>query len=631
MKKYFFLFGLFFCVILILSGALDETARITSRGDKTAKITSRGTVFQDAEEEWTDPVNISNTNAFCNYPAVAADDEGNVHAIWVRYWTGNAQVFYNRGDRSGEWEVPTNLTQGQVRIGEGPWAEIQVDVNGNPNVIYSAVPVDNYEALIKRYRNNRWGPHENVSRTYTGGTAYPNLLIDRRNNDYYVFWQDDQNREHEEQSYWEIMTRHLNGGEGNWIGGGVLPDPNKRAYSNQADIDGTGKVYLVYANRSLGNLTRVFFTENHNAKDWNTWMDVRDISGITGMSFAYPQISVDLEGNCYVVWMDTRDGNIEVYFRKRVNDNWSDFENLSDSPAASEDPTIACSKETGEIYVAWEEQNKILLRVYSGGEWSPTMNMTNNNSQSLRPHLYVTPGGTVHLVFSDDRTGQWNIYHRSKMGRPPDPPQPPTSTNVLTSLDQSTSPNTKINNVKWAENPENEDIPRETYNVYRKEQGQNDNQYTLLANLPIGTFDYEDSGLPTSVKYVYAVSVTDSFEQEGELSEPATENFVFPPLDISLETKINRVLFRTEKINTLSWAHNPLNDPVASFTYNIYRRLTTEANSELVHIYSGDSNTYSYMDRGLSFTEKYAYSITVIDADGHESSKKRALVSEEDE
>lgn len=588
-------------------------------------------MFKDAAGEWTDPVNISTTGAFCNYPAVAGDDEGNVHAIWVQYWLGRGQVYYNKGDRQGNWETPINLTAGEVRIGEGPWAEIQVDVNGNPNVIYSAVPVDNYEALIRRYRNNRWGPHENVSRTYRGGTAYPNLLIDRTNNDYYVFWQDDENREFEEQSYWEIMTRHLNGGEGEWIGGGVLPDPNKRAYSNQADIDGNGKVCLVYANRAQGNLTRVFFTENPNAKDWNTWTEVRDISGITGMSFAYPQVSVDLEGNCYVVWMDTRDGNIEVYFRKRVDGNWSDLENLSNSPPASEDPTIACSKETGEIYVAWEEQNKILLRVYANGEWSETMNMTNNNSQSLRPHIYATPGGTVHLVFADDRAGQWNIYHRSKMGRPPDPAQPPVNMNVITSLDQSTSPNTKINIVKWDENPENEGIPIETYNVYRKEQGQNDSQYTLLANLPIDTFDYEDKELPTSIKYVYAVTVTDSFEQEGEFSEAAAENFVFPPIDLSLETRINRVLFQKEKINYLRWDHNPLNDPVASFTYNIYRRLSTEDIPQLVLIHTADSNTYFYMDRGLSFSDKYMYSITVRDNEGHESSKRRSVIGEEDE
>lgn len=621
MKKYLILFGLFFCVILILSGALDETA----------KITSRGTVLRGNETEWTDPVNVSGTAAFCNYPAVAGDEDGNVHVIWVQYWQGRGQVYYNKGDRLGEWETPKNLTQGEVRIGEGPWAEIQVDVNGNPNVIYSAVPTDNYEALMKRYRNKEWGSHENVSRTYRGGTAYPNLVIDRTNNDYYVFWQDDENREFEEQSYWEIMTRHLNGGEGQWIGGGVLPDPNHRAYSSQADIDENSKIYLVYANRAQANQTRVFFTENANAKDWNTWSPVTDISGLTGVDFAYPQIAVDWAGNCYVVWMDTREGNMEVYLRKRVNGNWSGFENISNSAPPSEDPVVACNKETGEIYVTWEEQNKILLRVYSNGEWGEIMNMTDNNSQSLRPHVYVTTTGTVHLVFSDDRTGQWNIFHRSKMGKPPEPPQPPIGINLNTSLDQSVIPNTKINLVKWKENSENESIPREFYSIYRKQEGQNDNQYVLLTTVPITTFNYEDTGLPTNIKYVYALSVTDSFEQESELSATAEENAVYPPLGLGLETKINRILFSQEKINYLSWAHNPLNDPVPSISYNIYRRLTTEDNSQLVNIHTTDANTFVYMDRGLSLSDKYFYSITVRDAEGHETPKLKAVIGEEDE
>ncbi len=456
-------------------------------------------------------------------------------------------------------------------------------------------------------------------------------MIDRNNNDYYVFWQDDENRAFEHQVYWEIMTRHMNGGEGKWIGGGVLPEPNARAYSPEADIDANSKIYLAYANRGSGNKTRVFFTENANAKDWNTWAPVVDISGGTGLSFAYPQIAVDWKGNCYVIWMNIRDSIIEVYFRKRVNGKWGTIENLSKSEVDSEDPTIACNKETGEIYVAWEEKKKILLSVYSGGKWSEPVNMTANNSQSVRPHLYVTTTETVHLVFSDDRTGQWNIYHRSKMGRPPEPPMPPINVQLNTSLDQSVTPNTKTNLVKWKENSENEGIPREFYSVYRKQEGQNDNQYALLTTIPVTTFSHEDTGLPTNIKYVYAVSVTDSFEQESELSEAETENAVFPPIDLALETKINRVLFSQEKINYLSWGHNPLNDPVPSLSYNIYRKLTTEDNSQLVHIYTADANTFFYMDRGLSFTDKYVYSITVSDTEGHETPKLKAVIGEEED
>jgi hypothetical protein len=620
MKKSVIFFGILFCAMLILTGAPDEKVKLTSIGNP----------LKVADTEWTVPLNISKTGSFCNYPAVAGDEVGNVHAIWVQT-VGKRQVFYNKGDRDRNWGVSKNLTAGEVRIGEGPWAEIEVDTKGNPQVIYSAVPSDNYEALMKRYQNGSWGGHENVSRTFYGGTAYPDLVIDRNNNDYYVFWQDDEFRAFDEQVYWQVLTRHMIGGEGKWIGGGVLPEPNNRAYSPEGGIDANGKIYIAYANRASGNKTRVFFTENANAKDWNTWAQIIDISGGTGLSFAYPQIAVDWAGNCYVLWMNMRAGYIEVYFRKRVDGKWKEIENLSNSDVDSEDPTIACNKETGEIYAAWEEKKKILLSVYSNGQWSEPMNMTDNNSQSVRPNLYVTTNGTIHLVFSDDRTGQWNIYHRSKMGRPPEPPKAPINVRLNTSLDQSVIPNAKTNLVKWNENPENEGIPREFYSIYRKQEGQNDNQFALLTTVPMTALNYEDTGLPTNIKHVYALSVTDSFEQESELSQFAWENAVYPPMSLGLETKINRVLFSQEKINYLSWGHNPLNDPVPSFSYNIYRKLTTEDNSQLVLIHTADSNTFSYMDRGLSFTDKYIYSITVRDSEGHETPKTKAVVGEEED
>ena len=154
MKKSTIFFGILFCALLILSGSPDENTKLTSRGSPQSAV----------DTEWTPPLNISKTGSFCNYPAVAADDLGNVHAIWVQT-VGKRQVFYNKGDKDRNWGVSKNLTAGEVRIGEGPWAEIEVDTKGNPQVIYSAVPSDNYEALMKRYQNGSWGSHENVSRT----------------------------------------------------------------------------------------------------------------------------------------------------------------------------------------------------------------------------------------------------------------------------------------------------------------------------------------------------------------------------------------------------------------------------------------------------------------------------------
>jgi len=598
-----------YLLLIILSGVLllftQATELKIGRPDFQTMVT----------EEWSDPVNISMSGTPSYEPKVAADGEGNVHVIWVEE-DGGERVFYNT-NLSGEWGVPQNITKSEVRIGEGPWPEIEVDNNNVPCILYSAVTEGNYEAVLNRYINGAWTGHWNVSKTSAGGSAYPSIVIDRNTNDYYVFWQDDANRAFEEQTYWEIWMRYLRGGSGSWIGGGILPDRQHRAYTPQAAIDAKGGIYVIYANRALGNMTRVFFTQNKEPKDWEKWTDSIDISGSTGIEFAYPQIACDNAGNVYVVWMDHREGNIEVYFRQRIKNKWSAIMNLSNSGTPSEDPTVAVNKETGDIYVAWEENQKIFFREFKNGKWLEPVNLTEYSSSSAHPHLYVDQGGSIHLVFTDSRTGSWNIFYRYRLGQPLRQPEPPLNLSLVTSLDEATS--TKTNKLSWQANEENESLDIQNYRLYRRKEGAGSFQF--IAAVEGTTFEYLDQGLPTSVKYQYAVSAVDKWEQESSLSEAVSETRIFAPLSPSLTTYVNRVLFYREKIIRFTWRHNPLNDPLSLSHYNIYRKKASAGDSAFNLISSVDANTFEYTDRGLSFDQKYAYAVTIVDADGNESSR----------
>jgi hypothetical protein len=597
----------FILFILIMIGSfllLGQAADI-----KIDRPTFRAAVTQ----EWSEPVNVSMSGSPSYDPKVAVDGEGNVHVIWVEE-DGGQRVFYNT-NLSGQWGTPQNVTKNEVRIGEGPWPEIEVDNNGVPCVLYSAVTEGNYEAVLNRYINGAWTGHWNVAKTSNGGSAYPCIVIDRNTNDYYVFWQDDANRAFEEQTYWEIWMRYLRGGSGSWIGGGILPDRQHRAYTPQAAIDSQGGIYVVYANRALGNLTRVFFTQNKEPKDWNKWTDSIDISGSTGLSFAYPQMACDNAGNVYVVWMDNREGNIEVYFRKRVKNKWSSIINLSNSAGPSEDPTVAVNKETGDIYVAWEESQKIFFREFKEGKWLDPVNLTEYSSSSAHPHLYVDQGGSIHLVFTDNRTGVWNIFYRYRLGKPLREPSPPVNLSLSTSLDEATS--TKNNQLTWEANEENIGLDIQNYRIYRQEES--GGSFQLIATVDGETFTYHDQGLPTSMKYRYAVSAIDKWEQESGLSVAVGEERIFAPLSPSLETYVNRVLFYREKIIRFSWHHNPLNDPLNLSHYNIYRKEASAGDSAFELIATVDAGNFTYSDRGLSFNQKYAYAVTVVDAEGNES------------
>lgn len=614
-KKVAFFLG---CVSFLIS--------IVALGNTDFKVDEK--TFLKATYQWSEPERVSNTGYASYEPKVAVDSTGAAHVVWVEEY-GGKRVFYN-SNVSGSWGSEVNVTKSEVRIGEGPWPEIIVDNNNVPCILYSAVTEGNYEAVLNRLIKGEWTGHWNVSKTYRGGSAYPCIVIDRRNNDYFVFWQDDENRAFEEQTYWEIMMRYLLEGSGSWIGGGVLPDPQKRAYTPQATIDANGAIYIIYANRAQGNQTRVMFTQNSTPKDYTKWTNPIDISSLTGLPFAYPKVACDNEGNVYVVWMDTREGNMEVYFRKRINGKWSPIENLSQSEGVSENPEVAVNRDSGDIYVAWTESGKIFFKEYiaSKKKWLDPVNLTDYSSSSGYPHLYVDDGGSIHIVFTDNRTGNWNIFYRSRMSQPLRKPSPPINLNLSTTLNQSTSPVTKTNVLSWEENEENQGLDIQNYKIYRRNEGQNDDDFQLLATVSSITFVYEDKNLPTDTKYVYGITAVDKWDQESQRSASVEEQKIFEPLSISLETKINRVLFYKEKINKILWEANPLNEPITVTEYKIYRKKVSEDDSHFKAVFTAPAGTFEFIDRGLSFDEKYSYRMTAVESSGLESPP--SVIVEED-
>lgn len=614
MRKSFAIFSIIFGFVWLFSGHLDSKARTPSDAVEIQATSLKG---------WSSPVQISNTATqdYCRVPRVAVDELKNVHAIWIQESGGITEELWHNWTKNGKWQNKAIRTNSSKNKGwEGPWPQIKVDIHGDPSVVYATKTSGMYEVYTKKFSNDRWGKETDVSAS-GNSSSRPNLVINPITNDYFCFWQN------EEGGGFRTWTKYLIGGEGEWADGGIVPT-DFRAYEPKADVDYNGKIYLVYINRQ-SNKT-IHFTENEEATDEYNWTDSRMISdGHTGINFPIPDIAVDKDGNCYVVWMEVKGGNIEVFFKKRVNNVWEDkAENLSHSPENSENPIIAVDKKTRDIYVAWEELNKVLLRVYddSKGSWQPKEVVTERHplteSDPMNPvqqdvGLCVSVYGDVHMVYTEEHSGNTNIYHRFKEGREPDRPVAPLGVSTLqTRLETN---NTKTNIFSWGRNPENGAFHLTNYIVYRKEEGQSNSRYVKQAELSTTKFLYRDTGLSTGRKYEYAVTVEDQFGYESDRSKPAKEVPVFIPSSLDVTTKLNKALFSIEKINTLNWTDNRLNDPIQNRSYKIYRKKSTDEDSAFTLIYTADSNATSYTERMLPVTEKFVYRLTVIDSTGYES------------
>ncbi|MGB6865118.1 MAG: fibronectin type III domain-containing protein [Candidatus Aminicenantaceae bacterium] len=608
MKKSFIFSCIFVCLMWMFLGGLGFLGTSDAKESSTDSAQIKG---------WSNPVKISDTKKqyYCRDPNVAVDELKNVHAIWVQKTGGDTEEIYYNLTEEGEWQEPLRSIMSRRQSWSGPWPAIKVDRYRNVNVVYLNKGEKDYEIFLRRRRlaDEKWENEQNVSNSGIG-TAHPDLVIDPITNDYYIFFMNVAG------GGYRILTRYMIEGEGDWADGGMLPHSNNKAYVPRADIDYEGKIYLVYINRYLNK--NVYFTWTDEATNENSWTQPELIShNHKEVDFPHPEISVDKDGNAYVVWMDARSGNREVYFRKRINGDWQDPKNLSQSSGDSKYPLIAVDRATGDAYVAWEEGNKILLREYKQSEdkWGSKEIATENHPEEAEGDLGLCASvyGDVHLIYTEDRSGNRDIYHRFKKGREPDEPVAPlVDTNLQTRLEVN---NTKTNIFSWRRNPENGALHLTKYIVYRKRQGQGDNQYEKQAEPPLSQTLYKDTGLSTGVKYVYAISARDKFNNESNRSKPAMEDPVFIPQDLDIETKLNRALFSTEKINTLTWTDNRLNDPVQNRQYKIYRKRSTEEDSAFVLIFTADRNASSYTERMLPLTEKFVYRLSVIDNNGNES------------
>jgi hypothetical protein len=615
MKKSF----LFLSIILVFSwiflGYLDSKDRVPPDAAEIHSTSLKG---------WSSPVKISTTaqQDYCRVPRVTVDELKNAHAVWIQESGGGTEEFWHNWTKNGKWQnkpIRTNITRNKAW--EGPWPQVNADIYGHPSVVYAAKNTGIYEIYTRKYANDRWGDETDVSGSGTSSSR-PYFVIDPITNDYYCFWQN------EEGGGFRTWTKYLIGGEGEWADGGIVPT-NFRAYEPKAGIDYNGKIYLVYINRQ-SNKT-IYFTENEEATDAFNWTEPQMISnGDTGMDFPIPEIAVDKDGNCYVVWMQVKGGNIEIFFKKRVNNEWEiNAKNLSQTSENSENPAIAVDRKTRDIYVAWEEKNKIFLRFYddSKGSWQPKEIVTERHPLTeSNPNapvqqdlgLSVSVYGDVHLVYTEEKSGNTNIYHRFKEGREPDRPVAPLGDPTLqTRLEMN---NTKTNIFSWGRNPENGAFNLTKYIVYRKEEGQSNSRYVKQTELSTTRFLYKDTGLSTGKKYEYAVTVQDKFDLESERSKSAKEASVFIPLDLEVTTKLNKALFSVEKINTLNLTDTPLNDPIQNRRYKIYRKKSTDEDSAFTLIFTAESNSTSFTDRMLLWTDTFVYRISVLDDSGNESS-----------
>jgi len=257
--------------------------------------------------------------------------------------------------------------------------------------------------------------------TSTSEQQGPSLAVDTTGNIYTV-WDDDRGGGVGHSDIY--FAKSTDGGTS--FGPNVRVDDTGTSDSWQSDtsvtVDATGNIYVVWYDRRNGNWDMYFAKSTNGGASFGPNVRV-DNSGTSTSEQRHPSIAVDPNGNIYVVWYDKRNGNWDIYFAKSTNGGVSFGPNVRvDDTGASTSVQVyasVCTDANGRIYVVWIDNRNGNWDIYFARSTDGGVSFESNvqvddgrayiQSQNI-PSVAADPAGNIYVVWHASLTGNWDIY-----------------------------------------------------------------------------------------------------------------------------------------------------------------------------------------------------------------------------
>jgi hypothetical protein len=342
----------------------------------------------------------SPNNAWC---VAAAGD--NVHVVWTDHRDGSEQIYYKRStDGGANWpSSDTRLTNNAATsnipsvaaAGDAVHVVWYDDRNGTSNL----------EIYYKRSTDGgaSWPGGDTRLTNAAGFSVNPSVAA--AGAVVHVVWRDDRDGNN------EIYYKRSTDGGTTW--GGDFRFTNDTAASQYPSVAVAGDtVHVVWDDRRAGNYEIYHKRSTDGGATWGS--DNRLTNDAATSSYS----SVAAAGDAvHVVWSDLRDGHWEVYYKHSTDGGttWSADLRLTNDAAASTYPSVAAAGPV--VHVVWWDGRDGNEEIYDkrstdgGAAWGSDTRLTNDLASSRWSSVAVA-GPAVHVVWSDTRDGNYEIYYK---------------------------------------------------------------------------------------------------------------------------------------------------------------------------------------------------------------------------
>jgi N-acetylneuraminic acid mutarotase len=254
----------------------------------------------------------------------------------------------------------------------------------------------------------------------------PITIASHGTDDVYVAWQDHRNYDPHTTGKDIYFSKSTDGGE--TFGTNVrVSDDNATSWEGipSMDVDPEGNIYIVWTDKRNLNegFHAVYFSMSSDGG--NSFSENLRVSDVIGKNYSHcaPSIAVDNEGNINVVWWDDREksGVRDIYFA-RSTDGGESFggnvrvhEELKNSTQSF--PDIAVNSH-GDIYIVWQDSRNGNLDIYftmsrDGGRTFGRSVIVNDYDEDYQEHPAIAADseGNPHIVWRDLANPLGDIFY----------------------------------------------------------------------------------------------------------------------------------------------------------------------------------------------------------------------------
>ncbi|RKZ21459.1 hypothetical protein DRQ23_07080 [bacterium] len=149
------------------------------------------------------------------------------------------------------------------------------------------------------------------------------------------------------------------------------------------------------------------------ARGTDSLWDERNISRTEGLSQT-PFIAVDGNNNIYISWPDAESGKEEVYFRERINGEWSDIVVLDSSNWGISNTNIVIDSRSN-LHVVYENDGAVYYLEREGGVWKDRVMLSDSGESCSQPCLGIDSLDNLYVIWDYQVGSEWGMRLMKKV------------------------------------------------------------------------------------------------------------------------------------------------------------------------------------------------------------------------